>query len=369
MAGSPLAASYVLPLRWDEDGDLDELTDYLRWLAATVDQVLVVDGSSPARFAEHGRWWGGLVEHLGPDPALRFRNGKVSGVLTGVSAARHEAVVVADDDVRYARPELETVVRHLEGAQLVLPQNYFSPLPWHARWDTARILVARASGGDFPGTMAVRRSVLMDVGGYDGDVLFENLELVRTVQAAGGRVLRDPACLVRRLPPDTPRFIGQRVRQAYDELARPARMAVSLAVLPSVVGLAARRRRWPLLAAAAAAVVTAEGGRRQAGGRRCFPASSSLLAPAWAMERAVCSWLAVGRRLTGGCPYAGARLVRAANPPRRLRRLRRPGRPGAPVAVDGRTGLRPTPPPRPGRGPGRRRRAAPPPRALAARSW
>ena len=92
----------------------------------------------------------------------------------------------------------------MRDVELVRPQNYFAPLRWHARWDTARTLLNRVAGGvDFPGTLAVRRSRSSQTDGYDGDVLFENLELIRTIEAAGGRVLALPtstsaACLRRR---------------------------------------------------------------------------------------------------------------------------------------------------------------------------
>jgi hypothetical protein len=318
MADASLQATYVLPLRWVEDGPLDDLTSYLEMLADRL-EVIVVDGSPPPRFAEHHRAWEGFVTHVPPDPRFHFLNGKVSGVLTGIERARHDAVIVADDDVRYGWEELERVIAGLQQADVVRPQNYFRPLPWHARWDTARILLNRALGGDFPGTLGVRRSTLLDAGGYDGDVLWENFELMRTVEAAGGVVLHDPGCLVRRLPPTTRHFVGQRVRQAYDEWARPARMAAYLAILPTVAGLVARRRPAVLAVATAATVATAEVGRRREGGTSRFPASSSLLAPVWLTERAVCAWLALARRVTGGCPYAGARFVRAATPLRRLR--------------------------------------------------
>ena len=49
------------------------------------------------------------------------------------------------------------------------------------------MLLNRVTGGDWPGTLGVRRSVLVATGGYDGRALFENLELVRTIVAAGGR--------------------------------------------------------------------------------------------------------------------------------------------------------------------------------------
>ncbi|MEU1719831.1 glycosyltransferase family 2 protein [Nonomuraea sp. NPDC005692] len=306
---------YVVPLRWQDDSGLDELTEYLRALAPHV-RVTVVDGSRPELYARHARRWRCLVRHVSPAAGLSFANGKVNGVTTGLRLARGDRVVIADDDVRYDLPALAEMHALLARAELVRPQNYFDPAPWHARWDTARTLLNRAFGADYPGTFGVRRSFFLAMGGYDGDVLFENLELVRTVRAHGGRELRPPGLYVRRLPCDARRFWSQRVRQAYDDLAQPARLASFLAVLPA---LALVRRPLPLLAAAGAAVALAEAGRRRAGGRRVFPAGASLFAPVWVLERAVCSWLAVGAACAGGVPYAGGRLARAAHSARWLR--------------------------------------------------
>ncbi|MGH2500233.1 MAG: glycosyltransferase [Candidatus Limnocylindria bacterium] len=203
---------------------------------------------------------------------------------------------------------------------MVRPQNYFAPAPWHARWDMARTLLNRISGGDWPGTLGVRRSVLLATGGYDGDVLFENLELVRTVRAAGGRELIASDLYVRRLPSTVARFWSQRVRQAYDELARPARLALSLLILPVATLIAAADAGGVLVLVAAAAIALAETGRRREGGAAVFPATTALFAPLWLAERAICAWLAVGARLTlGGIPYRGRVLRRAASSERELR--------------------------------------------------
>ncbi|MDT4989668.1 MAG: hypothetical protein QOI74_3762, partial [Micromonosporaceae bacterium] len=161
-----LVVEYVLALRWTDDAALGELTEYLTWLSQRLD-VTVVDGSPPPVFERHRAVWRDVVRHLPPDPALRFVNGKVNGVLTGVGAARHEHVIIADDDVRYDDRGLRAVDDLLLRADLVRPQNYFDPLPWHARWDTARTLVNRAFGVDYPGTLGLRRSTLIAAGGYD----------------------------------------------------------------------------------------------------------------------------------------------------------------------------------------------------------
>lgn len=310
--------SYILPLRSVSPHNTAELTAYLRWLAGRA-EVLVVDGSPPEVFREHQAAWGDFVVHLPPAADLVSPMGKVGGVLTGVRHATHDRLIIADDDVRYDEQALQRMAVLLERADVVRPQNFFHPLPWHAWVDTARILLNRATGGDWPGTLGVRRSVLLATGGYDGDVLFENLELVRTVRAAGGAEAVPLDLFVRRSPPETSHFWDQRVRQAYDEFARPARMAVFLSLIPLAGSLAGRKRwRW-LAGAAAAAVALAESGRRRGGGTAVFPAGASLLAPVWLLERGVCAWLAVGSRLRlGGVRYRDSVLVRAASSERDL---------------------------------------------------
>jgi hypothetical protein len=316
-----LEATYVLPIRRDTpmpDRDIRELTEYLESLATYL-EVIVVDSSPAPVFKTHHDEWQDAVRHISPE--IRTLNGKVGNVITGARAATHNRLVIADDDVRYSLPELARIVRELDQADIVRPQNYFDPRPWHARWDTARSLLNRLTGGDWPGTLAVRQSVLLATGGYDGEVLFENLELVRTIKAAGGRELVPLDLFVRRLPPDSRHFWSQRIRQAYDELARPVRLLVWLSVLPALSAVA-RRRAWRAMALILAGIVgLAELGRQRAGGSRVFPRSAAFFAPAWVLERSICSWIAVGMRLIhGGVPYRGRVLGRAATPVDVLRR-------------------------------------------------
>ncbi|MGM1030445.1 MAG: glycosyltransferase [Actinomycetota bacterium] len=308
---------YILPLRWDaatSRRELADLTDYLAAMPAWA-EVIVVDGSSEPIFAEHHAAWQGLARHIPPD-APPTPNGKVAGVRTGIRATHHPRIVIADDDVRYREDALAEVVRRLDRAGIVAPQNHFRPLPWHARWDTARSLINRGLATDYPGTLAVRRELAAD--GYRGDVLFENLELLRTVVARGGSIERARDVFVERRPPTARHFLSQRVRQAYDSQAQPARLAVELALLPALV-LQARAPRGYLVWAAAAIAVAARG-RRAAGGQRAYGPTAPLWAPAWVAERAVAAWIALGWRAAGGVPYSGGRLRHAASSMRALRR-------------------------------------------------
>ena len=317
--------TYVLPLKMAAPAG-GELDHYLVRIAPHA-ELIVVDGSAASVFdAHHARWTdiAGL-QHIAVDADMRhLLNGKVAGVMTGIRRASNERVVIADDDVRYDADGLRRMSEALDRADVVRPQNYFEPLPWHAWLDTGRSLLNRMTGGDWPGTIGVRRSTLAAAGGYDGDVMFENLELVRTIVAAGGREACPLDLYVRRLPPSADHFWSQRVRQAYDEFARPSRLATWLAVLP-IAAMLGVTRRWTWLALLGAGVVAlAEAGRRRAGGTHVFPAAASVAAPVWLCERAICAWIAAAARIfLGGIPYRGRIIARAATPPRVLQqRLR-----------------------------------------------
>lgn len=321
--------TYLLPLRWSSPGPICELADYLGGLWAecpAASEILVVDGSPEPHYSDHAAELAGIATHMRPDDSLATPMGKVGGVITGVRAARNERIVIADDDVRYRPAELLRVAALLDEADLVRPQNYFDPLPWHARWDSARSLLNRVFTGDrhfpigdFPGTLAVRRESFLRSNAYDGQALFENLELMRTILARGGTVATPLDLYVARRPPTTAHFLGQRTRQAYDDFAMPLRISFFLAFLP-LIGLLAGRRRWRAIAIGVAlSVVVAEAGRRRAGGRAYLPATGSLSAPLWLGERAICAWLALFSRLRGGVAYGEGRLSLSANSVRALR--------------------------------------------------
>lgn len=313
------SAEYILPLRWTSDSGLYELVTYLEKLSSWID-VTVVDGSPDPLFESHAAEFPPQVRHIRPEPAPG--NGKVTAVMTAVRLSDADRLVIADDDVRYTRENLAAVVRCLDDAEVVRPQNYFIPRPWHALWDTARTLLNRCFGHDYPGTLAVRRHALLATGGYE-PVLFENLELIRTITAAGGRESRHPGLLVARRPPTAPHFLRQRVRQAYDDFAQPGRLSAELSLLPLLAAtliLPPRQRAAILAGLAAAAVACAETGRRLDGGLKVFPVWASLFAPLWAMERAVCIWLALFQRFSGGVRYSGGKILVAAHSDAELRR-------------------------------------------------
>jgi hypothetical protein len=73
------------------------------------------------------------------------------------------------------------------------------------------------------------------------------------MRAVGWREAVPLDLFVVRRPPQTAHFASQRVRQAYDEWARPRRLATQLAILPGAMAVGRANPIW-LLAATAAVV-------------------------------------------------------------------------------------------------------------------
>jgi hypothetical protein len=318
MQGTPrLQATYILPLKRSRGEAPAELAAYINTIRAA--QVIVADASGDDAFADLHTYLEPHVSHVRTDPDISGRNGKVRNVLTALRRARHDRIVIGDDDVRYDERSLRAVVAALDCADVVRPQNYFDPLPWHALLDTGRTLINRALDGDWPGTLAFRRASLPH--GYNADVLFENYELVRTIKTRGGRELVLRTLYVLRRPPSTAHFVSQRVRQAYDEFARPVRLVAALAILP-IITLSLATRVWAVpIVVLAFVLALAAFGRLRDNGKRYFPALAVAAAPLWVLERAVCAWLALYQRFRyGGVRYAGGILRDATTPRKDLQR-------------------------------------------------
>jgi hypothetical protein len=271
--------------------------------------VLIVDGSPATVFEHHHRAWQAIGRHVGVDPQYRYLNGKVNGVHTGIALASCERVILADDDIRYTREDVGAMCELLERYEMVRPQNYLSPLPWWGRMEAARMLINRGvlPTGDYPGTCGLRRSAMLRVGHYDGDVLFDNEEIVRHFILKGASVCHANDFFILKHPPTLKKWREQRPRQAYEDFVMRAKTLAFMAVLPAGVAIALTWGAAALVAYVLALSMTglalAERGRRGRA-RRFFPAHVTLHAPLWILERAVSVYWAIYWRLRyGGYPF------------------------------------------------------------------
>jgi hypothetical protein len=306
------ACTYLLPIRRTafSSREAEELGEYFRTLTEAGCDVLVIDGSAARVFQQYAEAWRSLCQHEPVDRSFGYLNDKVNGIHTGVALATTEKIILADDDIRYAPAEIDRVCELLENFEVVRPQNFLSPGPWWARMEAARMLINRATlpTADYPGTCAFRRATMLRVGHYDGDVLFDNEEIIRHFARAGATVSYAMNLFVRKRPPTFRKWLEQRPRQAYEDFGMRAKTALFLG-LPIFAGWLGYALGWKsfifyLLSLAAISIALTTIGRFRGSAAEHFPWSVCLFAPLWILERTASTyWALYWYFAHGGYPF------------------------------------------------------------------
>ncbi|MBA2502505.1 MAG: glycosyltransferase family 2 protein [Pyrinomonadaceae bacterium] len=308
--------TYLLPirrLRFNE-AEAADFAGYFKSLAAAGCEILVVDGSPAEVFDKHATAWAALCRHTKVDPQYAYLNGKVNGIHTGVALASHESVVQADDDIRYTDDDINRMCALLESYEMVRPQNFLRPLPLWARMEAARMLINRAvlRAGDYPGTCGFRRETFRRVGHYDGDVLFDNEEIVRHFRLHGASVCYANDFFILKRPPTLTKWWEQRPRQAYEDFVMRLKTLFFLSLIPLALALLfgfgwKAFTIYIMLISCGSALLAMRG--RRGGAHKLFPPFVPLYAPLWFFERSLSSyWALYWRVVRGGYPF-GDRLL------------------------------------------------------------
>ena len=280
-------------------------------------EVVVVDGSPGEVFAQHHQTWSDVCRHHEVDRRFGYLNDKVNGIHTGVELASNEKIILADDDIRYTTVDVTKMIALLDEFEMVRPQNFLSPLPWWARMESARMLINRATLriGDYPGTCAFRRATMLRIGHYDGDVLFDNEELIRHFARAGAKIDYAIDFFILKRPPHFRKWLEQRPRQAYEDFGLHAKTTLffllSLVVILSAIvgGFAAFVICIVILSISAIALACAGGARGEAS--NYIPPWLCLYAPLWIAERSLSTYWALYWHLRhGGYPFGDKLLTK-----------------------------------------------------------
>jgi hypothetical protein len=304
--------TYLLPIRRAKfsPAEAAELANYFGALNNAGCDLLVIDGSPAPVFEQHAAAWLSLCRHERVDRSFGHLNDKVNGIHTGVRLATTEKIILADDDIRYTAVEIDRVQELLDNFEVVRPQNFLSPLTWWGRMEAARMLINRATlrTADYPGTCAFQRDAMLRVGPYDGDVLFDNEEIIRHFAREGATINYAANLFVRKRPPTFRKWIEQRPRQAYEDFGLRTKTALflSLPLVATWLGLALGLRALVIFFAgiSLAAVALAAAGRLRGNAARFFPWSICFVAPLWIVERTVSTYWALYWHFTcGGYPF------------------------------------------------------------------
>ena len=311
--------SYLLPIRRAlfSRQEAEKFATYFQVLKAAGCEVIVIDGSPPVVFNAHALVWDSICRHRQVNRRFTYLNDKVNAIHTGIAVAANEKIILADDDVCYRAEQIELICERLEEFDVVRPQNFIGPLPWWSRVEEARMLINRSilHMADYPGTCAFRRSAALRAGEYDGDVLFDNEEMIRHFARRGLKIDHQIDLFIRRNPPPFRKWLEQRPRQAYEDFGLRGKTLFFATLLPLAVFLAFAGQGQALMFLAIAlgvgSILIAAAGRARGEAAQVFSQSACWFAPVWILERMASTYVAFYWYLVrGGYPFGDRILSR-----------------------------------------------------------
>jgi hypothetical protein len=149
---------------------------------------------------------------------------------------------------------------------------------------------------------------MLRVGHYDGDVLFDNEEIIRHFARAGATISYATNLFVQKRPPLFRKWIEQRPRQAYEDFGLRAKTTLffSVPILALMIGSAWGAKALLLysLILFAVSIALAVAGRRRGKASNYFPWSVCLFAALWIVERSFSTYWALYWHFSrGGYPF------------------------------------------------------------------
>lgn len=266
---------------------LDELRDFAEYLAlvgsSDID-VVVVDGSGPEVFEENRRVLRWVSRHIPARTQHRGASGSIDPVRTAIDVAACDKVIIAGEDIRYCADSLDDMCDLLDVDEVVVPQDYYDPLPWWGGIDAGRMLVHRGIDPlpEHRSTLGFRRGAMRGLRSLDRWIAGHAVDV-----------------FVRRIPPVFDEWWRQRPAQADVDFGVPGKAVFFLSLLPVAVVLAllggAGAASGYAGAIAVGAVALAARGR--SGTAPFIPWRACLFAPLWVLERSLTVHWALWRRL------------------------------------------------------------------------
>lgn len=315
--------SILIPIKVHNINSLDGFREcYIKLLSASLDfdlQIVMVDESPAKIFKLIDGWFchDKRVLHRHPDAkVMDGLNDKLNGVYDSLSHLKYCNVVLVDDHYRVTARTLSELIPSFATYDCFKCMVRFSSFKITALIELCGIFIINIVHPyrQFFGHLCFNREVLKEVGFPSRDVLFDELALEVQFRKSLKKVGYEAAIFLEVIQDTTWRkFLEQRVRYAYENLAFPFRFTFFLCVLPvhAVLGFFESE-----LALGLAIIVTAMflaiallGQIRY--GRLSCPPWTFLFASAWFWFYPFTSWLAVLKKCTGGV-YFGEKKIKKA---------------------------------------------------------
>lgn len=260
---------------------------------------------------------GGVVRHLKPNKIyFTGLNNKLNSIHSALYYAQGKYVLLLDDD---SRPCLQSILVLIDRLQTDLWDCFRCSVHYRKYLfidllNMSSILFINAISPDkqFWGNIGFNRKKLLQLGFPNKNVLFDELAIYRKFNQRKRVAYFDDISIEMVSTTSIGKFLKQRVRYAYENMAYPLRFFISLMILPVMLYLlwvsnGSFKFFFTFLSIfILGVIIVGLIGQCRYGTK--LPLWTFLFTPLWYSSYIICSWLAIIAYFFGGIQFGGSKI-------------------------------------------------------------
>jgi hypothetical protein len=241
-------------------------------------------------------------------------------IKSGLKVATGEVIILADDDVELSIESIREIADKIEPNTIMRPMVALNPATLMNYIDQSSIFVVNTTCRDrqFWGILGFHSSMKLHALEAPEDTLFDELSLFRALSPSFVQSeYRTYVVIPCRLDRTVEKFLEQRVRYAYENLAYPLRTVAFATIIPilwaSAYGFSFGVAAMFAGVGVAVSIAIALLGWLEYGEPAGLPMTPCFVAPIWVLCQAIFVWPAIFMvSFRRGVLFSGAKLYRAA---------------------------------------------------------
>ncbi|MEH7343289.1 glycosyltransferase family 2 protein [Bacillus sp. JJ1532] len=316
--------SILIPIKLQyNEKNLSDFVNHIASLAVALKeddcQIVIADESNCKvyRYINNKLKFFNNVKHFIPSEDLRTGdNDKLNGIYAGLNYVIYDKVLLIDDHYRITRETLAKISKYFDEYDCFKMMPKFDKFPFTVLIDMCGMFIINILDRrkQYCGHLAFRKEHISKTGFPNRDGLFDEFILEEKLRNSGYSIgfVKDASLEATQDIPFN-KFLEQRVRYAYENLAMPFRFTLYALVLPiilllliispKVAGLFCITITIIVLLLACIGQILY--------GAKILPFFTFLLSPLWFWFYPFTTWIAVWKYYSGGVKFGGKKVRKA----------------------------------------------------------
>jgi hypothetical protein len=281
-------------------------------------QIIIANDSSPEIYETVASWFStSKVIHFRPSTDEKIgANDKVNSIFAAMEHVTSEEVLLLDDDFRPSVDSIRRFRAALRNYSCIKSMVTYIDPSFSDLINGCGIFILNLvhSERQFCGHLGFKLRDIREVGMPNPHGLFDELAFERQFKRAGKTIGFEPQIFLELVTHGTGKFLEQRVRYAYENMAYPFRFGLFLSVLPIIVLAMVLSNFYTalffVLALTLIVLVITLIGQLSFGADK-FPRYTWLFGPVWFWFYPFTTWVALVCYIRGGIWFGGRQVRRA----------------------------------------------------------